>query len=582
MLKKAEPSLTPERVIRRGLNYFHKEAYAEASHYFSKSFAQLNPKQSGELRDQLQIHFNAAVKARRWAEAAAVGVPLFEAFAKDFELANRVGNAYRRQNMTDLAADWYQKALELNPRYLMPRYNLAALDAQVDKYDHEAKALLERFSKVREFFLPGYLGSEDPITELRASLEKTQRTEQVEQLTEQIRKKALSGSLEEIEEALALCGQADELETAPFEAGVAEMIDCLSKRAHSCLFLTPSNPAFRTLESNLVNLGLYAMKHQEIEQAVEALEQIKAKESNYAYLDMLLSLCKARQGRMEEAANDLKILAETHSEDRYINANLGLLYKEMGNKRAATRYLMRASASVEETEGIFCPTELKERALQLNADGHSDTALEYLTVSVQHLPRVETWLALASVSLDAGQLVMAEDALVQATALAEGPKGPDKKVLEEACRILHNKADQLRRANRLPEAAQAYVLSARYSKELPQFERAIKLFRNLEDNAQAGKVEKEMYEMQAQLLKDASNNRFDNLMSEGREALSNKDYQKAITAFENALEAQPDRQAFGYLVKIYQKLNHKRALNRLLQNWKWITEKGPGSEELAS
>lgn len=582
MPRTKEAPLTPERILRTGLNYFHKEAFDEASKYFRKGLSQLSAADQKELREQLGAHLRSAEEEKRWAEASAIAVPLFEVFEQDFELANRIGNFYRKQDLAEPAAQWYQRALEVHPKYQYPRYNLAAMDAGVEAYDDEAKKLLLRFAKRRQFFVPGYLGEKDPIEEIKKNLSTVQKREQVNRLNEKIRKKALSTSIEDIEQAIALCAEADELDAADFEAQDHHILDSLKKRAQSCLFLKPDNPAFRKLEHNLVNLGLFSMKQQEIEAAIEAFEQLKAKESNFHYTELLLALCLARKGLMNEAAEMIKDIAEDRPKDRYLNANLGLIYKELGNKRLATRYLIRASAEVEATEGLFCPVKVGQRARHWITKGEFQRAFDYLQVSLAHLPTPDNWLRFAGVCYDLGRMEMIETAFNEALELTQTAKGPDAKWLQEAIDLAHIKADEMRRDNRLADAAMASEILARLAQEPTLFERAIKSYRNLGNTQKAGALEKEMEDTRQRLMEDAASNRFTGLMKEGKEALAQGDYQKAITAFENALEANPDHQAFGYLVKIYQKLNHKRALNRLLQNWKWIVEKTDVGQELAS
>ena len=549
---------------------FERKAYSVAQALFVSALTQAPIKTS----ERLQTHLSHSLNAGRIEEALALGLALFEAFPDDFDLINKLGHIHRRAGQLEDARNFYQLALAKNPKYVYPQYNLAAMSAGVNLFDQEAKTALDRLARNEEHHLPDFLGGVDLLDQLRQQLAASQKAEQCQELLLLIRKKAASPSIVEIEEAIALCDQVTMLEQQEIEISDDLLEMALRQRTEPLLKLEAGQPGFGLLEAHLFDLGLFLLLQKRAGAALAELDRLKAKKSRLLYLDLLRALCLFQLGNPAHALSLLETLAKTHPRNRYLNYNLGQLYKNHGQKTDAAKYLLKTAALLVETDWIFGPKSLEEQASKLIAQDHPEQAVKFLEVALENHPTPEMALNLAKAHLACGQVTPAFERVSLAFEQSRGLNGMEKKIFGAGVEMFDQFADLMYRSNRIKEAAQAFECCAKLSHRPELLQKAIKLHRALNNAEKAQALEKEHASLVGDIKELHNQSRPDELMAQGKAALAKKDYQKAISAFETLLLIKPDAQAVAYLYKIYVSLKQTRALTRLQLNWKWMLEKG--------
>ncbi|OGG99601.1 MAG: hypothetical protein A2600_08980 [Candidatus Lambdaproteobacteria bacterium RIFOXYD1_FULL_56_27] len=571
------PNLSAEAQVTEGLIAFERQAYSVAEALFVTAL-KLAPVKTAE---RLRTHLSHSLSAGRTEEALALGKALLDVFPEDFDLTNKLGHIHRRAGQLDLAKEFYRLALAKNPKYVYPQYNLAALEAGVDLFDQEAKTALDRLARNDEHHLPDFLGGPDLLNQLRQQMSASQKEEQCQEMVLLIRKKAASFSIVEIEEAIALCDQVTMLEQQEIEISEDLLELALRQKAAPFLNLEAGQPGFGLLEAHLFNLGLFLYQHKRAGAALTELDQLKAKKSRFLYLDLLRALCFFQLGNQAHAFSLLESLAKNHPRNRYVNVNLGQLYKTHGQRTEAAKYLLKTAALLEETGWVFGPSALEEQAAKLITQEKPEQAVKYLEVALENYPTPELALSLAKAHLSCGQITPAFEKVSLAFEQSRGLNGIEKKILAAGVELFDQFADLMYRSNRIKEAAQAFEYCAKLAHRPELLQKAIKLHRALNNTEKVQALEKEHAALVGDIKELQNQSRPDELMAQGKAALAKKDYQRAISAFEALLLIKPEPQAVAYLYKIYVSLKQTRALTRLQLNWKWMLEKGATNPNLS-
>ena len=568
-------SHNPDGLVTHGLNLFENEQYGSAREAFTDALGR-DPARCGQ---RLRKHFLNSVQNRRYLEAQAIGVPLTQVFAEDAELANQMGHVNRHLGDLEKAADDYRRALKIRPGFTFARYNLAALAAGVDKFDDEAQKAVARFAGQKDFFLPKYQGNPFLIEEVRQNLARLKKSEKLEQMTRLIRKKALSPHGKDIEQAIELCHEADDLARGFPKISEDDVLESLRQRALSCLFLNKRSPTFRVLETNLTNLALYYMYQGSFEHALDAFANLQAKEGTYDYLDMSVVLCRAEAGQVKSAIKLLEKLTYKVPENRYYAANLALCYQREGDQDRAAKWLIKTASLLEATGGKFCFKEVEREAdRQLKEENFTD-ALSSLQVILEHQPRAELLFKLGQAQLGLGHYALAQRSFVDCVEQTELDKA---KLSQDIANLLANAGAIKKAEGRIQEAAECYDYASEHGNDPDHLNEAIKLARVLGNHQHASKLETRFNELVGQLKSQNAQGHYRQLMDQGKEQMKKKDYQSAIASFEQAMEFLPEKEVLMYLAKIYKTLNRPRALNRMLARWKYLSEnRDQPAEEVA-
>ena len=130
-----------EAILARGKSLLEKNFYEWATVEFNKALA-LNPKLAAETVTKL---FQEMQGSGNPDGTISLGTIVLKMDPKNAELANQLGNTYRKKQDWNHAKNMYLHCLKYDPDYKNAVYNLAATTAKVEVADGMAISAIDEF-----------------------------------------------------------------------------------------------------------------------------------------------------------------------------------------------------------------------------------------------------------------------------------------------------------------------------------------------------------------------------------------------------------------------------------------------------
>jgi len=137
-------------ILARGKSLLEKNFYEWATVEFNKALA-LNPKLAAETVTKL---FQEMQGSGNLDGTISLGTIALKMDPKNVDLANQLGNTYRKKQDWNHAKNMYLYCLKYDPDYKNAVYNLAATTAKVEVADGMAISAIDEFEKMTDFVLP--------------------------------------------------------------------------------------------------------------------------------------------------------------------------------------------------------------------------------------------------------------------------------------------------------------------------------------------------------------------------------------------------------------------------------------------
>ncbi|OGG98870.1 MAG: hypothetical protein A2600_09150 [Candidatus Lambdaproteobacteria bacterium RIFOXYD1_FULL_56_27] len=500
--------------------------------------------------------FNGFVSNRRHAEALAIGRPLASFYEEDAGLANELGNQTRHLGDSEQARNWYKKAIQINPKFELPYLNTAALVAKVARFDGEIKPMIEQFLKVKDFIVPPMLGGKGTIAMAAKEI-----------LAEQGHPAAL-----EVKEVNQLSALVDP----------EELLNLAGKRALEAIHLATAQTAqHQEIRNNhLVNLALFALEQNQLPRALDAVGMLERVSSDYRYTPLLRAILNAKAGRLEPALEILKTQQAARPEDRYLNANLGLVYKKMGKHQQASVFFIRASYLLEKSYGFYSSEEIETLAKEFYHKRQFKEALGLYQVIAETDPQPSAWLHMSHCLYQLKKLSqsfqIAKEGYGKAAELS-----PEAK--EEFGLLAKNffleEAEGANKSKVFDKALTLIEFALFFDRSIEMLDRAAQIAYKAGDSYKAAQFQEEQHALQGLDQVEQQEAKRQRYIALGREQLAKKEFQSAVHNFELAFDMKLDKDVFVFLASIYKKLKQPRALNNLMRRWKWMLEQEKEKEE---
>ena len=313
---------------------------------------------------QLQAMFTDFVKVKELEASLSVGLLLIKLNSKDFELANRVGNIARKLHNYKQANNLYKQALRINKSFLKAYYNLAASMGKVDKFDFDVKKNIEQFANHDDYVLPGY-----------------QNNQKIVYKTMSLWEEKNEDSREDISE-------------------IREMIGNHLKQAIKENWKKHSITEGKTiLQGDIFNMGLFALSYNDSETAIENFIKLVNQDCKIPYIEMVTALAKSGLGKGKQASEEMIALLGKNQFDRYINLNLGLLYKKQKNRLLSFKYLSIAASLLEKSEGQFSHANILKIADGHFENGNLKKALHLYNLVKLEIPDIHAMIRIGEINM---------------------------------------------------------------------------------------------------------------------------------------------------------------------------------------
>ena len=154
VLKKLFVSEEPDKqiyeILERGKSLLEKNFFDWAAVEFNKAMElnhELATKTVTKLFQEIQGGGNPDA-------IISLGINILQADPENIEMANLIGNAYRKKHDWKRAENMYKHCLKYDAENCFAIYNLAAAKARVELQDGMAVSAIKDFEKMSDFVLP--------------------------------------------------------------------------------------------------------------------------------------------------------------------------------------------------------------------------------------------------------------------------------------------------------------------------------------------------------------------------------------------------------------------------------------------
>ncbi len=556
-----------EELLSKGITQLDGKLYKQAMIEFQNAF-QLDPK---TVLQRLDKEFKHYLEIRDYEAALSIGLILLKIKKGDFELANLVGNCARRQKNFKQANNLYRFALKINRNYPFAFFNLAASMGKVEKYDGDVKKSLRVFDDIKDYILPEY--SED--AEFGDRIEKQMNDSvsgefegKVKELETSISEKEGSGDYQEAK------GLRMELEKLKRSSG--NISDESYERLYSDLVTVDDSEEMAEENKgnqfrNIYNFGTFALHNKKADIAMNCFHQVKEAGASFKYLDMLIAIAMASAGKTKEG---IKFFVDELGEEQYnrfFNINLGLMYKNVGNRLLSTKYLAIGAELLEKSDGLYHLSELIEIADQSALDGNHKKALKLYNVAISEVDSVEIWSKIGDVYINLKKYDEATQAFREIQRLE-----PESKYAAQQLKELHDifcvRAESFFHKSKFQASSSMYEKALRILRPAETIKQAASVYKVLKNTDKFEALMKE-YEDILQKERDAENEKErKESIKMGKLYIRRKNYKQGLELLESAFRMKLDKDVFVLLASIYKSLRRKEDMQDLLNRWNKMVE----------
>jgi len=381
------------RTITNGLQLIKSKLYKRASVEFQNAL-DLNEDVAMGMLDE---EFSALENQSDPQAMLAMGLVLLQKRIEDFALANTLGNYARRMEEYKQANDLYRKSLRIKKSYIKAFYNLAASMGRVNKYDFDIKASIEKYIKSDEFILPEYQNNPKIIEEIAEDLHSKKKTEKENRIKKMMAEKEKKEAENETYEVKRLVKTLERLAKVSVEPTYEEISASLQKRVTKARYKQATPEEIAEYHGDYFNLGLYAYIENDPENALECFLDLQAQKCAIEHVNMMVALVTHIKTDAKEAIALMFDLLSKDRYNRYLNVNLGLLYKKAGNRLLAAKYLAVGASFLEKSEGLYRIPDMIRVADEKYEEGKLGRALKLYNIVAAETNNQECWLKIGNI-----------------------------------------------------------------------------------------------------------------------------------------------------------------------------------------
>ena len=547
-------------IVRKGLSFLEDNFQHKAMYEFQKALELDKETVAEYLTSQLELN----LKENSYESALSIGVIVIKINKNDYELANKLGNCARKLNRYKQANNLYRQALRLNRKFSNALYNLAASMGRIPYYDNDVKLLVDRFDKITDFVLPGYLISPDFIenTKNRITREKNAEPEKQSQ-TEPAAKQILSKVEDEtlparkVENGIHSSGE-------PKYSEVCESIRHLIKQASTDLSIESKIVEF---EAYVFNLGLYALSKKDPGLAQKCFLQLKNRKSKFEHLDMLITLAIYIENPDNNVMDHMMRLLAKDKTNRYINVNIGLLYRKRKNSLLSYKYLAIGALLLDKSNNIYCRTELMETADKEIEIGNLKKAFEIYKMLDSEIKNIHVKENIGQIHIYQNQY---SDAIPFYKKILK--MDPEYETAIQKLEEIHNhfteKAEESFSVRKFANSVKLYEKALKACRIPETIKKTATVYHQLMDVKAEKTLMEEYRELRRQQKGKEKEQSRQSYIKKGKEYLLKKEYNKAFDSFDKALSMKVDKDVFVYLAHILKAQKRTAELKLLMERWK--------------
>ena len=393
-----DPKKELNSILERGKSLLEKNFYEWAAVEFNKAL-ELDPKLAAETVTKL---FQEMQGGGNPDGIISLGVNVLKTDPKNVELANLLGNTYRKKHNWNQAKNMYKLCLKHDPDFKNAIYNLAATNAKIEIADGNAVSAIAEFEKMTDFVLPDIQDGLENLVEMQqhftldADEEREQQTEDVKEGNE-IKEGTKVSSEKNVKEDTNTSEKSDKKADEKEIEAEGNSID--SEQTFNYII---SNLEAESEEESKAcfRLGIHCLQTMEGEIAKNVFKRLLMREKNNVDLRCFLVLAISIEGDIDNAIKTFQSILVRNPNHRYSTVNLGLLYKRKGMIQKSRVSFFTTFKLLERSQGNYNIDTCLQDADKFFEENRSKKALEIYEPLVPEITSQELLIRIAKLNAD--------------------------------------------------------------------------------------------------------------------------------------------------------------------------------------
>ena len=543
------------------------------SHFYDRASVEFNKALSldKEFASELIVDLYMEMQGSNPDAMIALGINILQHNPDNIEMANMLGNTYRKKGDYNAAKSMYQRCLKRDPYFKNASYNLAATLARAEVYDGTAVSAIAEFESLNHYQLPDNSEGEEKLYAIQGEVIRNEEIS-AEGETAGVKDESLMDFLEDhldgekVEEAQANDIQEKKETSSESSSESQEKERKVEIDPEACFQMISENHDDQQKEtSELLNaLGLYCLTHYHPEIAVNSFQKLVQLHPEQIDFQCFLVLANGLEGNTGKAIDSLQKILIEHPFHRYSNVNLGYLFQKSGKTMKARTYFFITYKLLERSGGYYHIERILNRAEEHFNEDRGKKALElyeplYEEINAPNLLKRIGKLQLLFSKLDEAvqtfRRVLKID--VKNAEAREGLKQLHQKFLMQL--------DNAVKKHDYEDAAKAFEKAIGIVKNPKLMQRGIDINKMLKNETRANQLER----MLKQMLEKDSNQMVQEKISLAEEAEKKGNYKAAVGYYEQAIRISPKHEIMVKMSDFCQRIDRPELAEKVS---KWFNQ----------
>ena len=543
------------------------------SHFYDRASVEFNKALSldKEFASELIVDLYMEMQGSNPDAMIALGINILQHNPDNIEMANMLGNTYRKKGDYNAAKSMYQRCLKRDPYFKNASYNLAATLARAEVYDGTAVSAIAEFESLNHYQLPDNSDGEEKLYAIQGEVIRNEDIS-AEGETAGVKDESLMDILEDhldgekVEEAQANDIQEKKETSSGSSSESQEKERKVEIDPEACFQMISENHDDQQKEtSELLNaLGLYCLTHYHPEIAVNSFQKLVQLHPEQIDFQCFLVLANGLEGNTGKAIDSLQKILIEHPFHRYSNVNLGYLFQKSGKTMKARTYFFITYKLLERSGGYYHIERILNRAEEHFNEDRGKKALElyeplYEEINAPNLLNRIGKLQLLFSKLDEAvqtfRRVLKID--VKNAEAREGLKQLHQKFLMQL--------DNAVKKHDYEDAAKAFEKAIGIVKNPKLMQRGIDINKMLKNETRANQLER----MLKQMLEKDSNQMVQEKISLAEEAEKKGNYKAAVGYYEQAIRISPKHEIMVKMSDFCQRIDRPELAEKVS---KWFNQ----------
>ncbi len=541
-------------ILARGKSLLEKNFYEWATVEFNKALA-LNPKLAAETVTKL---FQEMQGSGNPDGTISLGTIALKMDPKNVDLANQLGNTYRKKQDWNHAKNMYLHCLKYHPDYKNAVYNLAATTAKVEVADGMAISAIDEFENMKDFVLPDIEEGMGILVEMQTNFAVDTVEVNQEQSPDENNETIVIPEKEAKEDNNIKIKTDTDTDTDTDDKDDLDSIDAVQ----TFKYITSNLEAESLQEKEAIfTLGIYCLKNNETKIAQYSLKRLLMRDKENVDLRCFLVLAISIDGKINEAIESFQSILGRNPNHRYTNVNMGILLRRKGKIQQSRVSFFTTYRLLERSQGDYDIKACLENADKLFNNNQKKKALEIYEPLISEITSEVLLHRIAKLYLD--------------KKLLDG-------ALEVYKRILRKNRQNKEAREGIKSIHTAYLIeSENFLKKNDKINAAVKIEKALKIAASINLIQKaisinlllknenrvvELEEMLKDIKRKEIQSKVQEKINKAEEAEKRNDYKGAIRYFQEAIKIEPQNSTLKKLIDLCVRIN-RPDLTEKITDW---------------